>query len=184
MSATKIRRSPALFNLGGARPSPERSAEFYSKYPDCPRPEPLDRLALPLEREKAEMIAAGTKTVEFRGFTPFYHSRLYDKDVMKWIDDHGNDKSISDEDFFCADPVRPIRTIHFYNYNKTWTLDVAVKETGIVSLTEDGIQMLHERFNCHEMDDNYAAVIREGIPENERPLYFYFAINSIINSTL
>ena len=130
------------------------------------------------------MILAGTKTVEFRGFTPFYQSRLYDKDVMKWIDDHGNDESISDEDFFCADPVRQVRTIHFYNYSKTLSLNVTVKETGIVSLTEEGIQMLHERFNCHEMDDNYAAVIREGLPEDERPLYFYFAINSIINSTL
>ena len=172
MSATKTRRSPALFNLGGARPSPERSAEFYRKYPDCPRPEPLDRLALTLERDKAEMIVAGTKTVEFRDFTPFYHSRLYDKAVMKWIDDHGNDESISDEDFFCANPVRPVRSIHFYNYSKTLSLDVAVKETGIVSLTEEGIQMLHERFNCHELDENYEYCKANAISESERPLYF------------
>lgn len=95
-----------------------------------------------------------------------------------------NDDSISDEDFFCADPVRPVRTIHFYNYSKTLSLDVAIKETGIVSLTEDGIHMLHERFNCHELDENYAAVLREGIPENERPLLFYFAIDQVIESSL
>ncbi len=40
--------------------------------------------------------------------------------------------------------------------------------------------MLHERFNCHEMDENYAAVLREGIPENKRPMFFYFAIDKAI----
>ncbi|MBQ6577384.1 MAG: hypothetical protein IJL91_06520 [Bacteroidales bacterium] len=127
---------------------------------------------------------AGTKTVEFRDFTPFYHSRLYDKAVMKWIDDHGNDESISDEDFFCANPVRPVRSIHFYNYSKTLSLDVAVKETGIVSLTEEGIQMLHERFNCHELDENYEYCNANAISESERPLYFYFVIDLILFSNL
>lgn len=69
-------------------------------------------------------------------------------------------------------------------HQKTLSLDVTVKETGIVSLSEEGIQMLHERFNCHEMDENYAAVIREGIPESKRPLYFYFVIDSILDSIL
>lgn len=35
-----------------------------------------------------------------------------------------------------------------------------------------------------EMDDNYTAVLREGIPENERPLFFYFAIDQVIESSL
>lgn len=141
-------------------------------------------MALTLERDKAEKILAGTKTVEFRAFSPFYHSRLYDKAVMKWIDDHGTDDTISDEEFLCADPVRQVQTIHFYNYHKTWTLDVSIQENGIVSLTEEGIQMLHEHLNCHEMDDNYAAVVRAGIPKNKRPLFLYFAIHQVQRTTL
>lgn len=137
-----------------------------------------------MEKDKAEKIVAGTKTVEFRDFTPFYHSRFYDKAVLKWIDKNGNDPTISDEEFACADPVRPVRSIHFYSYNNTWSLDVAIKETGIVALTAEGIRMMHERFNCYELDGNYEYCNANSIPETERPLYFYLAIDRILNKDM
>ena len=178
------RRLPALFNYGGASITSERSAEFYRKYPDCPRPEPLDRLALPLKREYAEAIIAGTKPVEFRECKPHYGNRIFDKAVMHWRDLHDADPSITDEDFACADPIRPVRTIHFYDYNGTWFLDVAIKKTGLITITDVDIQMLQDRFACHDYDAEPARLAAIGIPENERPLLFYFAVDKVIDSNL
>ena len=126
------------------------------------------------------------KTVEFRECKPHYGNRIFDKAVMRWRDLHNADPSVSDEDFACADPIRQVRQIHFYDYNGTWSLDVAVKETGIIAITESDIKMLQNRFGCHDYDEDPARLAAMGIPENERPLLFYFAINKVypLNSNL
>ena len=102
---------------------------------------------------------------------------------MAWRELHDQDTSISDEDYACADPVRQVFQIHFYDYNGTWQLDVAIKETGIISITEKDIRMLHDLFNCHDCDEDLARLNTLGIPENERPLLFYFAINKVLSSS-
>lgn len=175
-------RAPALFRYGGSQITPERSAEFYRKHPDCPRPEPLDRLALPLKREYAEAIVAGTKTVEFREVKPHYSNRILDKHVMAWRDLHDQDTSIPDEEYECADPIRQVRVIHFYDYNGTWSLDVAIKRTGLITITEADIQMLQRDFNCHDYDADPARLAAMGILESERPALFYFAIDRVLDS--
>lgn len=175
-------RAPALFRYGGSQITPERSAEFYRKHPDCPRPEPLDRLALPLKREYAEAIVAGTKTVEFREVKPHYSNRILDKHVMAWRDLHDQDTSIPDEEYECADPIRQVRVIHFYDYNGTWSLDVAIKRTGLITITEADIQMLQRDFHCHDYDADPARLAAMGIPESERPALFYFAIDRVLDS--
>ena len=103
---------------------------------------------------------------------------------MSWIEAHSEDRSIPDEEYFLADPVRQVKAIHFYDYNGTWSLDVSVNETGIIALTDEGIRILHERFGNYEMDENYEICKANGIPETERPLYFYFSIERIISSIL
>ncbi len=175
---------PALFSYGGPQISSERSAEFYRKYPECPRPEPLDRLALPLKREFAEAIVAGTKSVEFREVKPHYSNRILDKRVMAWRDLHDQDTSIPDEEYECADPIRQVRTIHFYDYNGTWSLDVAIKRTGLITITESDIRMLQRDFGCHDYDDDPARLAAMGIPESERPALFYFAIDKVLGTTI
>ena len=135
-----------------------------------------------MSRQNAELIVAGKKTVEFREFKEHYGNRILDKKVMKWRED--NDAILSDEDLAYADPVRPVQTIHFYDYNKIWCLDVTIKETGIICINNEDVTMLQERFGCHEQDGYLALLDSKGIPENERPLFFYFAINTIIRSTL
>lgn len=135
-----------------------------------------------MSRENAEKILSGEKTVEFRDFKEHYGRMILDKRVLKWRED--NDAVLTDEDLAYADPVRPVQTIHFYDYNKTWSLDVTVKETGIICVNADDVKMLQERFGCHEQDGNLVILDAKSIPDNERPLFFYFAINTIIHSTL
>ena len=135
-----------------------------------------------MSRENAERILSGEKTVEFREFKEHYGRMVLDKKVMKWREDY--DAVLTDEDLAYADPLRQVRTIHFYDYNKTFTLDVTVKETGIICVNGADVTMLQERFGCHEQDANLAILDKQAVPEEERPLYLYFAISQVINSTL
>lgn len=125
---------------------------------------------------------AGTKTVEFREVKPHYSNRILDKHVMAWRDLHDQDTSIPDEEYECADPIRQVRVIHFYDYNGTWSLDVAIKRTGLITITEADIQMLQRDFNCHDYDADPARLAAMGIPESERPALFYFAIDRVLDS--
>ena len=134
-----------------------------------------------MSRENAEKILSGEKTVEFREFKEHYGRMVLDKKVMKWRED--NDAILSDVDLAYADPVRTVQTIHFYDYNKTFTLDVTVKETGIICINDGDVKMLQERFGCHEQDGNLEILNARGIPDNERQLLLYFAINTIISSS-
>ena len=135
-----------------------------------------------MSRENAERILSGEKTVEFREFKEHYKRMILDKRVMNWRTD--NDAILSDEDLAYAYPVRPVQTIHFYDYNKNWFLDVTIKETGIICINYEDVMMLQKRFGCHEQDDNLSILDAKAIPDNKRPLFFYFAINTIIQSTL
>jgi len=103
---------------------------------------------------------------------------------MHWRDLHDADPSITDEDFACADPIRQVRQIHFYDYNGTWSLDVSVKETGLIAITEADIKMLQDRFACHDYDAEPARLTAMGVPENERPLLFFFAIDKILKKDI
>ena len=134
-----------------------------------------------MKREYAEAIVAGSKTVEYREFKPHYSRRILDKNVLAWSDE--NDARLSDGDIAYVDPMRQVQSIHFYDYNGTWYLDVSVKETGLVSYTEDDVRYLNE-LGSHEMDEGLEYFSAHGTPENERPVYFYFAIEGIISSNL
>ena len=135
-----------------------------------------------MKRDYAEAIVAGRKTVEFRDYIEHYGNRLLDKDVMRWREK--NDTRLTDQDLMYANPIREVRMIHFYDYNGSWALDVAVKETGLVSIVYEDVKMLQERFSCHEQDHNLATLNSQNVPESERPVLFYFAIDGILSSSL
>lgn len=134
-----------------------------------------------MKREYAEAIVAGSKTVEYREDKPHYSRRILDKNVLAWSDE--NDARLSDGDIAYVNPIRQVQSIHFYDYNGTWFLDVSVKETGLVSYTEEDVRHLNE-LGSHEMDEGLEYFSAHGTPENQRPVYFYFAIEGIISSNL
>ncbi len=173
------RRFPALFSYGGA--SDEGLAEFRRKYPDCPIVQPLDCLSLPLKREFAEDIVSGRKTVEYREFKSHYHKRLLDKEALKWVNEHN--AMLTDDEIMYANPIRPVRRIHFYDYNGTWSLDVSIKETGTFSFKASDIRHQHE-LGSHDYDEDYEEFQARGVPESQRPILYYFAIDRIISSNL
>ena len=81
-----------------------------------------------------------------------------------------------------VDPLRVVKTIHFHDYNNSWYLDcdVLVNDTCIV-MKED-IDFLHEKYDSHDLDEMYEAL--ELKKEKERPLFFFFVIDKVTETTL
>ena len=156
---------------------------FREKYPDCPIAEDIETLSLIMKREYAEAINQGTKTVEFRSFSPFYINKLYDKKVDEWIAAHPNNEDVKTaikEMYVCA--LKHVHNLHFYNYNKSWTMDVECIENGVIMLCKEDVKMLQDEFNCHELDDDLKRLEALGVPEDERPLLFYFACGKVLDA--
>ena len=147
----------------------------------CPSPEPLDNLSLPLKRVFADEIIAGTKTVEYREYKEHYHKRLIDKNVVKWMVD--NKALLTDDEYNSICFIRPVRKIHFYDYNGTWSLDVSIKETGMLSFSAADIKHQHE-LGSAECDEEFVYYQNRGIPVIRRDKYYYFAIDHVIDSSL
>lgn len=155
--------------------------EFMAKYPDCPKIEPVECLNLIMKREWAEEILRGKKKLEFRAFTNHYCTRLYDKNMMDYIDEHADDA-----DFMCqvgnyVSALRPVEKIHFHNYNNSWFMDVSISVNEVVSVTEEDVAFLHSEFGCTELDDEL-----ELLKDSKRtpPMYFYFVIDDVLDTNL
>lgn len=151
-------------------------AELLKKYPDMPAPKPIECLNLLLRKTFAEQIIEGKKTVEFRDFSEYYCSRILDKDVTNWILEH--EEEDEDASFF-ANNVRPVKRIHFHNYNNSWGLDVECKRNDYMALIDKDVDYLREAYDCHELDemlDDYNKRSQE-----DRPSFFYFALGKILD---
>ena len=156
--------------------------EFFEAFPDCPRPKPIEKLDLVMRKEFAKEIIEGTKTVEIRNYTNFYTSRLYDKAVLAYEEEHWDDELMRMMMLDFNDSVRGVKTIHFHDYGKTWFLDVECDENNTVVITDDQVGYLQECFDCHEFDDMLAGLNAQNA--TERPIFFYFAVGEIIDTNL
>ena len=125
----------------------------------------------------------GKKKVEYRAYTDHYIGRLFDKDVLEFLKKHGEEEDVikAQEDGI-VDPLRVVKTIHFHDYNNSWYLDcdVLVNDTCIV-MKED-IDFLHEKYDSHDLDEMYEAL--ELKKEKERPLFFFFVVDKVTETTL
>lgn len=154
--------------------------EFYAKYPDCPISQDVETLNLIMKRNYAENIKNGDKTVEFRSFSPFYCNKLYDKNVDAWVAAHPNNEEVKKAvENVIVRSMRIVHNLHFYNYNNSWTMDVECIENGVILLCKEDVKMLQDNFNCHELDEDLMRYEKAHIPENERPLLFYFAVGQV-----
>ena len=153
---------------------------FFGKYPDVKRSENIKCLDLLLKKEFAEAIVRGEKTVEFRDYSKHYCDRIYDKALVKYGDEHVAEEDMDDFLDFAL-PLRQVDTIHFHNYNNSWTLDVEVVDNWTVAVVKDEVEALQEAYNCHELDDLLADL--EAKKAQDRPIFFYFALGKVLSKT-
>ena len=154
----------------------QAKAEFLAKHPELKLPKPIECLNLIMRKEFALEILNGTKTVEFRDLSEHYINRLIDKDTNNWMADHLDD----DNAVNLISDVRPVKRIHFHNYNNSWTLDVEVVNNDYCAVIDKDVKYLQQAFNCHELDELLNEYNQA--EEEDRPIYFYFALGKVIDS--
>lgn len=150
--------------------------DFRTRYPEAPEPSEREVLNLILRKEIAHEIVSGKKKVEIREVSPFYTSRLYDKRVLAFLDEHPEIKC----DFYT--PLMKVKKIHFYSYSNTWHLDVKCIHNDVITLNDKDVKLLQEKYDCHEFDEWLADL--EGTPDSERPKFFIFVIGDILEKEL
>lgn len=132
-----------------------------------------------MKKKFALDIIEGRKTVEVRSFTDHYISRFLDKEVMK-----GNEKlkrKMDDPDW--ENEFKDIWCIHFHDYNNSWYLDVAIETVGMCIVDSQDIERLMAEYPGFSdlLED---AKKNDALPNDERPMIFYFVIDKVLATNL
>lgn len=163
-----------------------KNACQWRKKVGAPMSKEIEVLNLVMKKCYALSIMKGEKTVEYRQYSDFYINRLYDKDVMKFHEEHKENEEIDGEygRYGMLDAIRRVRKIHFHDYSNTWYMDVEVLDNNYIYLNKKDQEGMNEVYDDQELGDMVKKLEEDGVSEEERPLLFYFVISRVIDTNL
>lgn len=149
---------------------------LHGRYPFFPKQKPVECLNLIMKREWAEKIVSGEKKIEWRDYSQHYHQRLIDDKTQEFLNQHPDDDLLH-----IVEPtaVRPVKRIHFHNYNNTWTLDVKCKGNDLVTVNKIGLKIMQDVYHTHDVDEDYEIARKNG--GKFYPTYFFFVLGEILD---
>jgi hypothetical protein len=156
-------------------------SEFRAKYPDYVEPQPIECLNLIMKKQFAQQILNGEKKLEFRAMSEHYANRLTDDKVNSFINAHAGEEEFEEVWGEFVQIVRPVKKIHFHNYNNSWYLDVECKSNDVVCAVRSDIEYLNEKFGCHELDELCNQL--DTRKEQNRPVFYYFECGEVLDKS-
>ena len=150
--------------------------KLHVMHPFLPKMVPVEVLNLIMRREFAEQIVRGEKNIEWRNYSMQYHKRLIDANMQDYLTKHADDKLLHK---LVPVAIRTVKSIHFHNYNNTWTLDCEVTDNNVLTMDKVGIKIMHDYYNNYECDEEYEMLRKMG--QRSYPTYFFFVLGKIIN---
>lgn len=160
----------------------KQAKKDFCEHHGCPIAKPVECLNLIMRKEFAEEILRGEKKVEFRAYSKHYIDRLVDKEVCNFVDLKGGEPIVEVLFHDFINEVRPVKKIHFHNYNNSWFLDVECSENGLIACVKEEVEYLNKEFDSHDLDEELATYEKGKI--NNRPYYFYFVVSKILATNL
>jgi hypothetical protein len=148
--------------------------ELHGRHPFFPIARPVDVLNLIMRREHAERILSGEKRIEWRNYSMSYYSRLIDDKTAEYLSAHRDDGLLME---LCPTAIRPVSSIHFHNYNNSWTMDCEVLENNVLTIDKTGIGIMHDVYGNHDCDEEYEELSRMGC--KHYPTYFFFVLGNV-----
>lgn len=136
---------------------------------------PIEAFNLIMKKEWAKKILDGSKTVEFRAYSPFYIKMFTIPESFE----ENNRRLAEAERLNLPDPElipdsSPISAIHFHPYGKSWHLDCLIDDIKLVGCDRGGAMELREDWGSHDLDDFM------DVPDGNGPLTFALHISGII----
>lgn len=159
----------------------EQMERFFNEHPECPVVKPIERLSLVMKKEFAQEIIDGKKTIEVRDAeSKKYYDMLYDKDMLAYEEKYWDDELMRLQIIDFTSSVRPVLSIHFYTYNNSWSMDVECVDNGVIIVNDEQVGGLKQVFPNDEFDELLEDLNKNGVPEEERPYFFWFAVGKIV----
>lgn len=159
-------------------------AEFFEKYPECPYPKHVECLDLVTKRDWAEQILSGEKKIQLDLDNDFFCDRILDSETLDFVEkmrEEKNEEALLAEGVF-YNSIMQVDTIHFHSYANSWYVDVSVKENGLLAITDRSVAILHEEYDCHELDTELERCKTMCIPDEERPRRFFFVFDKVLDT--
>lgn len=131
-----------------------------------------------LDKEQAIEILNGKRKVVITPDDPihqrvFFKEKEFKEHCRKFEEDPNYDGSVSDI-------FKDVWYIHFSEYSDKWHLDVEIKDISLDVLLEEVMNIYHEDYNFHDLDEYWQENCK-GLSREELPQIFCIEIDKVIS---